>query len=103
MDSSLGRMLGVLLLLTGVIFPMAMIGWLAFRIGKKPPLGPDRTGLILAFNGFLPVGLVLLGLGLMSPEFGALMWVRTAWMVALAAAALVLVILGVTGARRSGG
>jgi hypothetical protein len=101
MDSSLGRLGGVLILMTGVIFPMALLGWLALRMGKKPPLGPNRTGLILAFNGFLPVGLVLLGLGLMSPEFGALPWVRTAWMVALGAAALVLVVLGVTGARRS--
>lgn len=101
MDSSAGRLLGVLILMTGVIFPMAMLGWLAFRMGKKPPLGPERTGLILAFNGFLPVGLVLLGLGLMAPQFGALPWVRVAWMAALAAAALVLIALGVARGRRT--
>jgi hypothetical protein len=102
MDSSLGRLAGVLLLMTGVIFPMVVLGWLAFRMSKKPPLGPDRTGLILAFNAFLPVALVLLGLGLMSPQFGALPWVRIAWMAALAAAAVVLVLLGVAGGRRTG-
>jgi hypothetical protein len=96
------RLAGVLLLMTGVIFPMAMLGWLAVRMGKKPPLGPERTGLILAFNGFLPVGLVLLGLGLMSPQFGALPWVRIAWIVALSAAAIVLVLLGVSRGRRVG-
>lgn len=97
------RLAGVLLLMTGVIFPMAMLGWLAVRMGKKPPLGPNRTGLILAFNGFLPVGLVLLGLGLMSPQFGALTWVRTAWMVAFVAAAIALIALGVTRGRRTDG
>ena len=102
MDSSVGRLAGVLLLMTGVIFPMAMLGWLAFRMGKQPPLGPNRTGLILAFNGFLPVGLVLLGLGLMAPQFGALPWVRTAWMMALGAAGVVLIALGVSRGRRTG-
>ena len=103
MDSPAGRLLGVLVLMTGVIFPMALLGWLALRMGKKPPLGPNRMGLILAFNGLLPVGLVLLGLGLMSPQFGALPWVRVGWMAALAAAALVLILLGVTRGRRTGG
>ena len=95
------RLAGVLLLMTGVIFPMAMLGWLAFRLGKKPPLGANRTGLILAFNGFLPVALVLLGLGLLAPQFGALQWVRTAWIVALIAAAVALIMLGVASGRRS--
>jgi hypothetical protein len=36
MESSAGRLLGVLVLMAGVIFPMVMLGWLAFRIGKKP-------------------------------------------------------------------
>jgi hypothetical protein len=103
MDSSVARLVGVLVLMTGVIFPMALLGWLAFRIGKKPPLGANRTGLILAFNAFLPVGLVLLGLGLMAPAFGALPWVRTASIVSLAAAAVALVMLGVTRGRRTDG
>lgn len=102
MDSSGGRLLGVLLLLTGVIFPMAMVGWLAFRMNKKPPLPPNRVGLILAFNLILPVGLVLLGLSLMSPAFGAHGWVRLAWMLSLAAAAVMLVMLGVSRGRRTG-
>ena len=97
-----GRLLGVLILMTGVIFPMAMLGWLAFRMGKKPKLPPNRVGLILAFNGVLPVGLVLLGLGLMAPQFGQHLWVRAGWMVALAAAAALLLILGVSRGRRAG-
>ncbi len=59
-------------------------------------------GLILAFNGVLPVGLVLLGFGLLSPGFGAQTWVRVGWMVALAAAAFVLIALGVSRGRRTG-
>ena len=101
MDPAIGRLAGVLVLMTGVIFPMAMLGWLAIRMGKKPPLGADRTGLVLAFNGLLPVGLVLLGLGLMSPQFGQLMWVRAGWIAALVAAGLVLIALGVSNGRRS--
>ena len=79
-----------------------MLGWLALRMNKKPALPPNQMGLILMFNGVLPVGLVLLGFGLMSPTFGALTWVRVGWMVALAAAAVVLVILGVSRGRRTG-
>ncbi len=93
---------GALLLLAGVIFPMAMVGWLAFRMNKKPPLPPGQVGLILAFNLILPVGLVLLGLGLLSPAFGAQAWVRLAWTLSLAAAAVMLVIMGVSRGRRTG-
>ncbi len=96
------KLVGVLVLMTGVIFPMVMLGWLALRMNRKPSLPPDQMGLILAFNGVLPVGLVLLGFGLMSPSFGALTWVRVGWMAALAAAAVVLVALGVARGRRTG-
>ncbi len=98
----MARLAGVLILMAGVIFPMAMLGWLAFRIGKQPKLPPNRVGLLLAFNGVLPVGLVLLGLGLMAPQFGAHSWVQAGWAVALGAAAVLLVILGVSRGRRTG-
>lgn len=96
------KLAGVLVLITGVIFPMVMLGWLALRMNRKPSLPPNEMGLILMFNGVLPVGLVLLGFGLMSPSFGALTWVRIARMVALAAAAVFLVALGVSRGRRTG-
>jgi hypothetical protein len=102
MPSSAGRLFGVLVLMAGVIFPMAMVAWLASRMNRKPALPPNQMGLILAFNGILPVGLVLLGFSLMSPAFGAQTWVRLGWMLALAAAALVVVILGVSRGRRTG-
>ncbi len=87
------RLLGILVLTAGVILPIALAGWLAFRLNKKPPLASRRVGLILAFNGVLPVGLVLLGLGLMSPAFWALTWVRAAAYAALSVSGLVLLAL----------
>ena len=96
------KLLGVLLLMTGVIFPMVLVGWLAFRMSKKPSLAPQRIGLILAINFVLPVGLILLGLGLMAPTFGGHAWVQLAWMISLAAAAVMAIILGVSRGRRTG-
>lgn len=96
------KLAGVLVLMAGVIFPMVMAGWLALRMNKKPSVPPNEMGLLLMFNGVLPVGLVLLGFGLMSPSFGAQTWVRIGWAVALAAAAVVLVALGVSRGRRTG-
>jgi len=91
---------GILTLVAGVIFPMAMLAWLAFRMNKKPPLSSDRVGMILAFNGVLPIGLVLVGLGLMAPSIWALGWVRIAAYFALGVAGIILISLlvrGVTG------
>ncbi len=87
------KLAGALTLLAGVIFPMVMVGWLAFRMNKKPPLEPGRVGLLLALTSILPIGLVLLGLGLLSPEFGAHPWVRLGWIAALAASTVMLVVL----------
>ena len=95
------KLLGVLILIAGVIFPMVMVGWLALRMNKKPALPPNQVGLILAFNFMLPIALVLLGLSLMSPAFGAASWVRLGWMMALAGAAAVLIVLGVSRGRRT--
>jgi hypothetical protein len=100
MAPPVGRLFGALLLLAGVVFPLVMVGWLALRISKRPPLPPNQVGLILAFNFMLPVGLVLLGLGFMSPAFGAQEWVRLGSIVALGGAAVVLVVLGVSRGRR---
>jgi len=87
------RLLGILILTAGVILPMALAGWLAFRLNRKPPLASRRVGLILALNGVLPVGLVLLGLGLMSPAFWSRTWVPAATYVALGAAGLIFLLL----------
>ena len=87
------RLLGILILTAGVTLPMALAGWLAFRLNRKPPLASQRAGLILALNGVLPVGLVLLGLGLMSPAFWDRTWVPAAAYVALGAAGLILLML----------
>ena len=95
------KLAGVLILMAGVIFPLVMVGWLALRLSKKPPLPPDRLGLILALNLMLPVGLVLLGMSLMSPTFGAEGWVQLGSLIALGGAAVVLVILGVSRGRRA--
>lgn len=96
------KLAGALVLLAGVILPMVVVGWLAFRMNRKPSLPPNQVGLILAFNFILPVGLVLLGLGLLSPAFGTHTWVRVGWIVALAAASVVLLVLGVSRGRRTG-
>ncbi len=95
------RLLGILILTAGVVLPMAMVGWLAFRMNRKPPLASGKAGLILAFNGVLPVGLVLLGLGLMAPAFWTLTWVRAAAYAALGAAGLILLVLIFPVGKRS--
>lgn len=87
------RLLGILVLTAGVILPMALAGWLAFRLNRKPPLASRRVGLILALNGVLPAGLVVLGLGLMSPAFWSRTWPPVAATVALSAAGLILLML----------
>ena len=94
--------LGILLLLIGVAFPLALLFWLNGRLSRKPPLRPAQVGLLLAFNGVLPVGLILLGLGRLSPRLWASSVLRTASLAALIAAAVVLVVLVVL-ARRNGG
>lgn len=87
---------GILVLIAGVILPMVMVGWLARRMGRKPALSPGRVGLLLAFNGVLPVGLVLLGLGLLSPGFWSATWVRVAAIAACVAAVVILILLGMS-------
>ncbi len=79
-----------------------MLFWLNGRLSRKPPPRPAQVGLLLAFNGVLPVGLILLGLGLLSPRLWVSSVLRTASLAALIAAAVLLIAMGVL-ARRNGG
>lgn len=88
---------GILLLVAGVIFPMAMVAWLSSRLNRRPRPTSRQIGLALALNGLLPVGLVLLGLGLMAPQLWALVWLRLAALAAWLAVGAVIVALIVSG------
>lgn len=84
---------GILAIVAGVILPMAMVGWLALRMGRTPRPPARQVGLVLAFNGVLPLGLILWGLGMLSPEFWASSLVRMGTYATLIAAAVILVLL----------
>jgi hypothetical protein len=64
-------LVGILLLLIGVAFPMGMLVWLNGRMRRPPALQPRQVGMLLALNGILPLGLVLIGFWLIYPPFGA--------------------------------
>lgn len=91
---------GILLMVGGVAFPMGLVAWLSGRLNRTPRPSSRQVGLILALNGLLPVGLVTTGLGLMSPRFWELTWLRSVSFAAWAATAVVLAALLVTAARR---
>lgn len=91
---------GILLVVSGVIFPMALVAWLSGRLNRAPRPNPRQVGLILALNGLLPVGMITLGLGLMSERLGALVWLRGVALAAWIAAGVVLAALLVTALTR---
>jgi hypothetical protein len=95
---------GILLLIAGVIFPMIILVWLNGRLNRKPLPRPGEVGLVLAFNGVLPVALITTGLGLMSARLGATSAMRIAMIAAWLASAVVLVALALMtiAARRTG-
>lgn len=82
---------GILMLISGVIFPLAMVPWLNMRLGRQPALRPNQVGLVLALNGVLPVALITSGLALMSPRFWASEALRVAMLAAWLAVVAVLV------------
>ena len=96
---------GILLLVFGVLFPMAMLVWLIGRMRRRPAPRPRQVGLWLALNFVLPVGLALAGLGLLSEKFRAAPTVRIAAWATLAAAGVLVVglIAEAVAARRIGG
>jgi uncharacterized membrane protein len=69
--SAMHTVAGILVLLVGVAFPMGMLVWLNGRMRRQPALQPRQVGMLLALNGILPVGLVLVGFWLIYPPFGA--------------------------------
>ncbi len=97
--------IGILLLIMGAIFPLAMLFWLNGRMSREPALNPRQVGLTLAFNGVLPVGLITLGLGLLSPRVWASVVVRTISIATLAASVVLLIawVVMEAAARRKGG
>ena len=62
---------GILLLIAGVILPMAMLFRMNSILSRKPAPRPSRVGMLLALNGVLPVALVISGLMLLSASMMA--------------------------------
>jgi hypothetical protein len=92
---------GILILIIGVAFPMVMLVWLNSRMRRQPGLQPRQVGMLLALNGILPLGLVLTGLWLIHPPFGASLVFKT---VLLACGLAVLALLvGLWWTRRAAG
>jgi hypothetical protein len=83
--------LGILLLIAGVVFPLAFLAWLGTRISRPPAPRPRQMGLWLAFNFVLPVGLALWGLRLISARVAAATVIRDAVTATLVAAAILAV------------
>jgi hypothetical protein len=85
---------GILVIVVGVVFPMAMVLWLSVRLGRKPSMRPGQVGLVLALNGVLPIALIASAVALLSPRLAATPWMPVALSVAwVAALSIVLVLL----------
>ena len=93
---------GILLVITGVFFPMAMLVWLGSRMRRPPPPRPRQVGMWLAFNFVLPVGMVLLGLSLISTAIRRGPVIRIATWAALGAAVVLLIALAIDAALARG-
>ncbi len=94
---------GILLLVIGIVFPMGMLAWLSSRFNRRPRPPARQVGLVLALNGFLPLALVLLGLGLMMPQLWEAIWLRAAVAAAGLGALGALVALAIAGRGGSAG
>jgi hypothetical protein len=98
-------LIGILVLLIGVGFPMGMLVWLNGRMRRQPALQPRQVGLLLALNGILPLGLILTGFWMIHPPFGTSLAFKVVIVVSWLAVLVLLVGLWWMGqtARRSGG
>jgi hypothetical protein len=92
---------GILLLVIGVIFPVAMLFRMNSVLSRKPAPRPSRVGMLLALNGVLPVALVISGLMLISVHFSTSPVLRVAAIATwLASVALVIALVIGSGAGR---
>jgi heme/copper-type cytochrome/quinol oxidase subunit 3 len=86
---------GILLLIFGVIFPMAMLFQINSMLSRKPAPPPSRVGMLLALNGVLPVALIISGLMLLSARFSAAPALRAAMIATWVASLALLIILAI--------
>jgi uncharacterized membrane protein (GlpM family) len=84
---------GILLLIIGVIFPMAMLFQMNSVLSRKPAPRPSRVGMLLALNGVLPVALIISGLMLLSDRFATSPALRAALIATWVASAALLILL----------
>ena len=97
---------GILLLIIGVIFPMAMLFQMNNVLSRKPAPRPSQVGMLLALNGVLPVALIISGLMLLSDRFAASPALRAALIATWVASAALLIVLVIgrgAGAEKGGG
>ncbi|OQA41313.1 MAG: hypothetical protein BWY52_02611 [Chloroflexi bacterium ADurb.Bin325] len=86
---------GILGLVGGVIFPIAMVVWLSMRLNRRPALRLPQAVLALALNAALPAALITSGLALLLPHLWAVAALRYAVEAAWAAAGAILIALAV--------
>jgi len=94
---------GILLLIIGVIFPMAMLFWMNSVLSHKPAPQPSRVGMLLTLNGVLPVALVTTGLAMLSADMAASPALRVVIIATwLTSVALIIVLIISRGTVRGG-
>lgn len=89
--------LGILLLVTGVAYPMAAVYWLNQRMARKPAMSSRQVGLQLALNGILPISLIFWGLALAVPWLWAIPAIRM--VAAMTSLASLIIIAALRAAR----
>jgi hypothetical protein len=90
---------GIILLIIGVVYPMAMLFWLNARLRRKPQPTARQLGLWLTFTLVFPAEVVALGVGLLSARLWAVVSFR--WALALVAAFLLVLLIVMLQQRRT--
>lgn len=88
------KVAGVLAMIAGIVFPMAMVFWLSARLGRKPPMRPGQVGLVLTLNGVLPIALIATAVAWLSPQIAGRPWMPVALGVAWVAVFSIVLGLG---------